>query len=429
MGGGYAQCDDMAINNASDLAEVNAGDETTKQTGLESTHAISGLDDDSPEWERVAKSRNPDWMPSSIVCLDLSKCRLIDLPGIGQLQGLRELDLGCNRFKRLPAELADLKQLVSVNASRNFLKPTADSLCLAGLQQLTDLRCLDLRFNEACGKPELLDWFAKELPEVDVRITKWGQIEGIWPAERDATLLRSQLEPWPTPVLRRRLQNEFGVVDGSLDDLERQDVMARLLECYSKEGGQRKVIKMDGEPVSAGIIAQLIPEMRAWTERQKNRARERPSINAQYYMILRSPGEFSQKASKKAKDAAIKLRKNSRLWELAEAAIREVDEDFAAKFTALAVTCGFQGSPHIDKQNCGPFYGLAFGDYPDGQGGLCVECDARCVAEVNTKNRLGKVDGRFPHWVAPYEGERFSLIFYQTEGDLTPPTTAIFPRS
>ena len=70
------------------------------------------------------------------------------------------------------------------------------------------------------------------------------------------------------------------------------------------------------------------------------------------------------------------------------------------------------------------------------------------VAEVNTKNRLAKVDpypnpncnhepdsnrltkvdGRYPHWVAPYaEGcERFSLIFYQTEGTVAPQGPAVF---
>jgi hypothetical protein len=48
---------------------------------------------------------------------------------------------------------------------------------------------------------------------------------------------------------------------------------------------------------------------------------------------------------------------------------------------------------------------------------------------VNTANRLGKVDGRFPHWVAPYEAsteERFSLIYYQTAGAYTPPGPAVF---
>lgn len=37
-----------------------------------------------------------------------------------------------------------------------------------------------------------------------------------------------------------------------------------------------------------------------------------------------------------------------------------------------------------------------------------------------------KVDGRFPHWVAPYHGTRYSVIFYQTRGDLVPRTTAVF---
>ena len=50
------------------------------------------------------------------------------------------------------------------------------------------------------------------------------------------------------------------------------------------------------------------------------------------------------------------------------------------------------------------------------------------VAEVNTKGRLGKVDGRYPHWVAPYDErcERFSLIYYRTEGAIAPMTTAVF---
>ena len=48
--------------------------------------------------------------------------------------------------------------------------------------------------------------------------------------------------------------------------------------------------------------------------------------------------------------------------------------------------------------------------------------------QVNTKDRFGKVDGRFPHWVAPYDEacERFSLIFYQTEGEVTPKGPAVF---
>jgi hypothetical protein len=105
-----------------------------------------------------------------------------------------------------------------------------------------------------------------------------------------------------------------------------------------------------------------------------------------------------------------------------------VDPAFADSFTALAVTHGFRGSPHIDKQNIGPFYGLALGTFAVGSGGVCVECDARTVAVVDTREKLGKVDGRFPHWVGPYDtgAERYSLIYYQTMGEPTPITTAVF---
>lgn len=49
------------------------------------------------------------------------------------------------------------------------------------------------------------------------------------------------------------------------------------------------------------------------------------------------------------------------------------------------------------------------------------------MAELDTRGRLGKVDGRFPHWVTPYTtGTRYSLIYYVTSGEVEPQTTAIF---
>lgn len=363
-----------------------------------------------------------------LLSLDLSKCKLADLPGIGMMRLLTDLDLSCNKFKQLPVELDRLAQLVSLNASRNFLQPTAKSLLLPGLKQLSNLRLLDLRFNAKLGQQQLLDMLAAELPKVTARITIWGQIVGISAAVRDASLLRSQLEPWPTPVLRRRLAEDFGEYSLDLDELGRAEVMQRLLDCYAREGVARKVIKVDGVPVSASRLRPLLEELRRWAS-QHNYNRERPSISAKSYMILRSPTLYDKgDSSISARRAAAKSEKFIRIWELAFAAIAEVDPEFAAEYTALAVTYGFQGSPHIDKQNCGPFYGLALGEFSEGQGGICVECNARTVAEVNTRNRLGKVDGRFPHWVAPYDAdaERYSLIYYRTEGEYAQPHTAIF---
>ena len=79
------------------------------------------------------------------------------------------------------------------------------------------------------------------------------------------------------------------------------------------------------------------------------------------------------------------------------------EHDPGFDFTAIAVTHNFKGSPHIDRQNSGPFYGLSLGRFRGG--GIRVEVTARVVADVCTRERFGKVDGRFPHWVNEWDGE------------------------
>lgn len=248
---------------------------------------------------------------------------------------------------------------------------------------------------------------------------------GSSPAVRDATLLRSQLEPWPTSVLRERLAKEFGQDHRALDPLKRGEIMQQLLEQYEARG-PRKVIRVFGTPIRQDLQVKLLQELKLW--RQRHSTNTRPSINAKSYMILRNPREFNQKDSHNALLAAKKLKQNQTLWDLAEETLRDADPEYADKFSALAITYGFTGSPHIDKQNTGPFYGLSLGDFPDGQGGICVEASCFVVAHVNTKNRLGKVDGRFPHWVAPYDvnTDRYSLIFYSTWQDYEAPGPAFF---
>ena len=75
------------------------------------------------------------------------------------------------------------------------------------------------------------------------------------------------------------------------------------------------------------------------------------------------------------------------------------DLQYSKEFTSIAFTRNFQGSPHIDTQNIAPFYGLSMGDFTGGA--LCVEYSPREVAHVDTHGKLAKVDGRYPHWVAP----------------------------
>ena len=71
---------------------------------------------------------------------------------------------------------------------------------------------------------------------------------------------------------------------------------------------------------------------------------------------------------------------------------------------------------------------MALGDFSAGGGALCVEVSAREVAHVDTRGRLARVDGRYPHWVAPWEGpERFSIITYRTRGPPSPRGPAVYP--
>eukprot|EP00750_Incisomonas_marina_P003515 INCI13170.1.p1 GENE.INCI13170.1~~INCI13170.1.p1 ORF type:complete len:685 (+),score=101.37 INCI13170.1:37-2055(+) len=426
---------------------------------------------------------------TGLVSLDLSRNELWDLPRLHSLACLRSLNLSRNWFASLPQSLSDLPNLEELRVCHNMLRPSDNSLRLSSLMSwCPSLKLLDLRFNQKLGRKSLADRVQAAVgPSVLVRTTVcWdgkaapeGAFEGESSAHRDARLLRSQLEPWGTTVLRRRLVSDFGQPPSSVDPehVSRAEVMQKLLQCYAQEklchrccvasqgnesgatsGNEstgsafaqqhslpgpvdkqqdfnscldaRPRVHVRGAPVDETICQQLLNELKGWAASGKSSGagRERPSISAHSYMILSSPMHILTLGARKAVKAIGKLKAHSSIWQLAKAAIETVDPEFAAAFTALAVTHNFQGSPHIDKQNVGPFYAMALGDFPPGQGGIHVECSARVVAEVDTHNRLGKVDGRNPHWVAPYDSncERFSVVFYKTQGPHAYPGPAIF---
>ena len=154
--------------------------------------------------------------------------------------------------------------------------------------------------------------------------------------------------------------------------------MDRLLLHHDKEG-PRRVRRVPGIPVSKPVCEGLLEELEKWVERdivrrqKPSEVRERTNIRASHYMILTSPKAFStgenggngsgKSVSAKARVAAAKLAKYADMWEMARRALVEVDPAFAAVYTAVAFTKNFVGSPHIDTQNTGPFYGLALGDF------------------------------------------------------------------
>lgn len=75
------------------------------------------------------------------------------------------------------------------------------------------------------------------------------------------------------------------------------------------------------------------------------------------------------------------------------------------EYTSIQVNKNVFCNPHVDKNNVGPSYIIALGDFTGGE--LVVE-----GTEFNIKNRWKKFDGRRAHWIKPFKGTRYSLVFF-----------------
>lgn len=389
-------------------------------------------------------------LPLHLCHVDLSRNLLRTIPAsFLQLRNLITLDVSRNSLRGLPPEIGRLSNLQELHAVSNNLR--FRQLPLPELASLSQLRLLDLRYNsklKQAALDQLQEAFAAarrgtsaDCSAVEIRctITAEQTVSSInhnnklSACDRDATLLRSQLEPFSTPQLRKRLDRTFGVSlpDDDEKSFDREFVMTQLLQAYDRHFGslsqsRRQVRLEQGIPVRQERLDALLRELEAihWP----HTTRERPKIRAEYYMILQKPGTGQVDSARTLRETA-KLERYRKLFDLAVDTIREVDPNFCERFTALAVTKNFTGSPHIDTLNIGPFYGIALGDFEQDGGKLAVECSPLEVAEIDTRGKFGKVDGRFPHWVTPYDsstGTRYSLIYYQTSGVVEPQTTAIF---
>mmetsp|Transcript_8146 Transcript_8146/g.13421 ORF Transcript_8146/g.13421 Transcript_8146/m.13421 type:complete len:427 (-) Transcript_8146:158-1438(-) len=362
--------------------------------------------------------------------IDLSRNSFKCLPPqIFTYTALTFLDVSRNRLQGLPNEiklLVNLEKLIAVSNHFRLRQLPVDELA-----SLHNLKLLDLRYNRKLKQSALKSLNEVILPnnsQLEIRCTISSKEDDsaakkLSACDRDATLLQSQLEPLSTPQLVKRLERSFGVLLNKETEqaYNRDYIMTTLLECYEKHG-PREIRREKGIPVPKHRLDALVHELNAVNWPQTTR--ERPKIKAEHYLILQKPGSGVEDSVRTKKETA-KLNKYKKLFDLAVDTLAEIDPVFAERFTALAVTHNFIGSPHIDTLNVGPFYGLSLGEFSDG-GRIAVECSPLLVAEIDTKGKFGKVDGRFPHWVTPYEGERFSLIYYVTSGSVEPQTTAIF---
>jgi len=393
----------------------------------------------------------------TLCSLDLSRNRLTALPVdlCQSCPALQSLDISRNKLRGLPTEIGQLQNLKQLIALSNKFR--LRELPLKELASLQQLELLDLRWNEKLLKEsarQQLQLFQTSIIDKKLKLVlspvpnKNKNLDDndnnkLSACDRDANDLRSQLEPLSTPQMRKRLDKTFGVhfIDSNERAYDREAILQQLLTCYNDydnndERKGRSVRTEQGVPLEPSMVMGLLTEMESiqWPRT----TRERPKVSAVGYVILQRPtagddhddGDDAVAGSKrmtsKAKLEAAKLQRFRGIWTKAMQAMEQVDPKFASQFTALAVTKNFRGSPHIDTLNVAPFYGLSLGEFTDGGGKLCVECSPTEVAEIDTRGKLAKVDGRFPHWVSDYEGTRYSLIYYVTSGEVIPQTTAVF---
>jgi hypothetical protein len=366
--------------------------------------------------------------------LNLTRNRLADLSPCGALRHLERLDVSRNKIRVLPEAVASLPRLEELLLYSNHLRRN-------GLpKEITaPLSLLDLRFNQKLTGDVVRDEIQATMVSGTVLVSPRKAPlppagEGDCAGSRDASTLEAQLQPWSTPQLRRRLAGFSVATD---PEAPRAVVMALLLTAYLGEGlfDMRRIRRVrPRKQVAAQTASALFAEVKRTQFLVTNtpgHRRERPRVDADLYITFQAPnttfrssdGTFNAESAK-AKAATLKRQRHQQLWDLAVEALREADPQYASTFTSLAITGNFKGSPHIDTENVAPFYALALGDFTGG-GRVAVESGERQVTEVDTRFGFAKVDGRFPHWVTPYRGERFSLIYYTTEGPAAPVLGAV----
>lgn len=106
-----------------------------------------------------------------------------------------------------------------------------------------------------------------------------------------------------------------------------------------------------------------------------------------------------------------------RLWRLCKAFLKAVDPAFV--FSSIQVNRNFSGLPHVDKHDVTYQYALSLGDFTGGRLVVATE-DPKVFLSLDTRNRMTRCDGRRAHWVTPFSGTRYSLIFYRITGRRTP---------
>ena len=173
--------------------------------------------------------------------LNLSRNELKELPPtIGAFTALTHLDVSRNKLRRLPPSLQHLTHLQILNVSSNDFR-SLHTLQLPVLAALERLQLLDLQHCPKIGRYgtndlELLTAALGSNVQCEITQHTVPPESKLHAADRDASLLHSQIVPHATGALRRRLALVYG--DTTNPELvEREEVIQRLIAGHERDNG------------------------------------------------------------------------------------------------------------------------------------------------------------------------------------------------
>ena len=233
--------------------------------------------------------------------------------------------------------------------------------------------------------------------------------------------LSEQLRPLSTDCLRKRvtrlkrllakdnpdMKNVFSTENGEKLHTnaiqEHENILNEAVTLY-EAFGPRKENTYTGRPIPESILTPLLEILISLRWPARN---QRQGLSSERYLVLQR--NESNRFYNDLLESCIDLME----W---------ADPNYY--FSGIAVTKNFVASPHIDDRDQSYQYAVSLGSF-EGGGELCVEgyqsdiqnnaVEVDYVNVIETKNCIARVDGRHVHWVRSWnDGERFSLIFYDT---------------
>lgn len=186
-------------------------------------------------------------------------------------------------------------------------------------------------------------------------------------------------------------------------------IVAEVVKAYYREF-PRQEIKVVGHPIPSRVRNPLLMEL----ERTRwPAALHRFGMQSEQYLVLHRGGGARRRLGASTQTDLEVNDGYEKLLSMLEMLLTWADPAFGCN--KIAVTRGFQGSPHIDSSDACPQYCCSLGNFDYG-GELCIEgMSPGEVYIVDTHDRMAKVDGRRVHWVRGHSGgTRYSVIFFAT---------------